>query len=369
MEKRLHIVCLDVPYPPDYGGVVDLFYKIKYLHQAGVKIILHCFDYGRGEQSELENYCEEVHYYPRNKKINFNLPYIVSSRKNKKLLSSLLADDAPILLEGIHCSYYLFSGDLENRKVWVRLHNIEYKYYQYLSKNSTQLIKKIYFLIESRLLKKYESALAPGGRFIAVNKSDAESYSEFRPLEMRYLPVFLPFKKITSLPGKGNFCLYHGNLSVPENEKAAEWLIKNIFSKTKISFVIAGKKPSPALISLCKKFNVKYIANPTEKRMKELLQQAHIHLLPSFNATGIKIKLLNALFEGRFIITNAAGIEGTGFEQLCYSIDSTPGMLQKIEELFKIPFPQSEIEKRNNMLLEQFDAEKNVQKLIKIIFN
>lgn len=369
MDKRLHIVCLDVPYPPDYGGVVDLFYKIKYLHKAGVKIILHCFNYGRGEQPELENYCEEVHYYSRNKRINFRLPYIVSSRRNKKLLSSLLADDAPILLEGIHCSYYLFSGDLKNRNVWVRLHNVEYKYYKYLAKNSTQLIKKIYFLIESRLLKKYESALAPVGRFMAVNKSDIESYDKFHPREICYLPVFLPFKKVSSLPGKGDFCLYHGNLSVSENEKAAEWLIKNIFSKTKIPFVIAGKNPSTELRNLCKKFGVKCIANPAEKDMEELIQQAHIHLLPSFNATGIKIKLLNALFEGRFIITNVAGIEGTGFEQLCYSIDSIPGILKKLEELFEIPFSESEIEKRNYLLFPQFDAEENAQKLIKIIFN
>ena len=28
-EKKLHIICHDVPWPADYGGVVDLFYKLK----------------------------------------------------------------------------------------------------------------------------------------------------------------------------------------------------------------------------------------------------------------------------------------------------------------------------------------------------
>lgn len=71
-----------MPYPVDYGGVFDLFYKIKELHSLGVKIHLHCFDYGRGEQPELNKYCEEVFYYSRNeghKGFSFKLPYIVAS--------------------------------------------------------------------------------------------------------------------------------------------------------------------------------------------------------------------------------------------------------------------------------------------------
>jgi len=35
--------------------VFDLFYKIKTLHKLGIKIHLHCFEYGRGEQDELKN--------------------------------------------------------------------------------------------------------------------------------------------------------------------------------------------------------------------------------------------------------------------------------------------------------------------------
>ena len=65
MSKTLHIICHDVPWPADYGGVVDLFYKIKALHEEGIKIKLHCFDYGRGKQNELNKYCEEVNYYER----------------------------------------------------------------------------------------------------------------------------------------------------------------------------------------------------------------------------------------------------------------------------------------------------------------
>ena len=44
-EVHLHIISFTIPYPPNYGGAIDVFYKIKALHSAGVKVHLHCFSY------------------------------------------------------------------------------------------------------------------------------------------------------------------------------------------------------------------------------------------------------------------------------------------------------------------------------------
>ena len=74
-----------------------------------------------------------------------------------------------------------------------------------------------------------------------------------------------------------------------------------------IPFVIAGKNPSKRLKALAhKNENICLVANPSLKEMDELIKKAHIHILPSFNKTGIKIKLLHALFIGRFVVTNLA---------------------------------------------------------------
>ena len=95
MDKHLHIINFTVPYPADYGGVIDLFWKLPALQAQGVKIHLHCFDYGRGKQTELNKYCTSVNYYERSsglKGFNLNLPYIVSSRKNETLFNNLLKE-------------------------------------------------------------------------------------------------------------------------------------------------------------------------------------------------------------------------------------------------------------------------------------
>lgn len=361
-----------MPYPPDYGGVFDLFYKIKALHQLGVKIHLHCFEYGRGEQPELNKYCEEVKYYQREKMVQgipLRLPYIVSSRINPQLLKNILKDNYPVLLEGIHCTYYLYHGELSNRKVLVRLHNVEYEYYRQLAKSTNNFYKKVYFKLESRLLKKYENTIARKAKLIAVNEKDKITYQKvFSAKEVEFLPVFLPFNEVKSETGKGNFCLYHGNLSVAENEKVAIWLLENIFNQLDIPFIIAGKNPSVSLENYSSKNkNVQIIANPSQKEMDELIKNAQIHLLPSFNTTGIKIKLLNALFNGKFIITNAASLEGTGLETLCHIAETPSQSIKLIKELFEIPFTESEINKRKSILNDLFDNEKNAWKLMEMV--
>ena len=68
MEKqRVNIIAFDVPYPPNYGGIVDVFYKLKSLHEEGLSITYHCFYY-KGHNpptKELEKYCDKLIYYER----------------------------------------------------------------------------------------------------------------------------------------------------------------------------------------------------------------------------------------------------------------------------------------------------------------
>src|SRR5882757_4566474 len=175
MSKHLHIIALDTPWPVNYGGVIDLFYKLKALHKLEIKIHLHCFSKDNIPQPELNKYCETVQYYQRKKNsqsFSFRIPLMVNSRQNKTLLNNLLKDDHPILLEGIHCTYYFNNGELNNRKVLLRLHNAEFEYYRHFAKHETNLFKKLYFLHESYLLKKYEKKIAVILPIVAVSEQD-----------------------------------------------------------------------------------------------------------------------------------------------------------------------------------------------------
>ena len=146
-DKHLHIVSFDIPYPANYGGVIDVFFRIKALSERGVKIHLHCFEYGREHSEYLESFCYSVNYYKRETKLSkifSSLPYIVCSRDSEELLNNLKKDDYPILLEGLHCCKLLTCEELKDRNVIVRAHNVEHEYYEHLAKAEVDSKKKIY---------------------------------------------------------------------------------------------------------------------------------------------------------------------------------------------------------------------------------
>ena len=368
-NKYIHIVTHDVPWPVDFGGVVDLFYKIKSLHDQGISIYLHCFTKNKSEQNILERYCSSVHYYPRKKwfsLLHFNIPYIVQSRRSRLLIENLHKDNYPILLEGIHCTFPLFKGALKNRKVKVRLHNIEHTYYSELAKNESNLFRRLYFKIEASLLKHYEKKLASMADFWAVAHSDVDVFKQFNNVNnITFLPVFIPWNKPTSQLGLGSFCLYHGNLSVNENEKAVEWLLTHVFNRLEIPFVIAGMNPSDRLKKLVYQYkHTCLVENPSEHEMDDLIKKAQVNILPSFNRTGVKLKLLNAIFNGRHCLVNKAGIIGSGIEPLCEMAETAADFTIKIKQLFYRDFTESMLQDRTKILKETYDNQKNVETII-----
>jgi len=372
-DKQLHIVTHDVPWPADYGGVIDLFSKLRALHIQGVNIQLHCFTQGRPVQEELNKYCSSVKYYRRNNNssgFSLSIPYIVNSRANAELIANLQKDDHPVLLEGIHCTYYLNNGKLDNRKIVVRLHNAEFEYYKQLAGQENNFLKKLYFLFESRLLKKYENSIANKATFIAVSKHDVEVYkNEFEARDIHYLPVFLPYTLAVGKEGKGCFCLYHGNLAVNENEEAVIWLLKNVFNVLEIPFVIAGKNPSKKLQQLAHNHqHTCLVANPADKEMQDMICKAHVHILPSLNNTGVKLKLLNALFNGRHCLVNKAGVEGSGLESFCHISETAEAFQSSIKKLYELPFTEQEIQQRQGLLQTQYNNETNARELMTFLW-
>lgn len=371
MHKHLHIVSFAVPYPVAHGGLFDLYYKLVALYNSGVKIHLHCFTEGSTRQQELDKYCESVHYYRRKTGISalsFSFPYIVSSRSSRQLKHTLLSDNYPILLEGIHCTHILNDTAFARRKIILRLHNVEHEYYRRLYIHSSSFLKKIYYLQESRSLKKYESRIANKPSLIlAVSKKDSEIYrQQFGVNNIEFLPVFIGCNITDIIPGTGCFCLYHGNLSVAENEKAVLWLLEEVFTELNIPLIIAGRNPSKRLGKKIKKLNsVSLISNPSEAEMQDLLRKAQCHVLPSFNSTGVKLKLVNALYNGRHCIVNTAAVEGSGMEKLCHIADSAITFRENILSLFAQPLTQEDIFSRLDVLNQLFDNKKNADWLIR----
>jgi len=369
---KLHVISSDVPYPPDYGGMVDVFYKLKMLAQAGAQITLHCFQYGRKEAAELNQYCEKVFYYPRKtgwQGFSLLFPYMMYSRRDKRLLENLQQDKAPILFEGVHCTYYLNHPALKSRRKLLRNQNLEQEYYALLAKRGGGIFKKLYFLTEARLLRKAEGNLQAADAFLTVAEHDYSFFKEKYPSRIHeYIPSFQANNKVNIREGLGDYCLYHGNLGHPENEEAAIFLLENIFSKISFPAILAGKNPSAGLLALAAKNpNVRVIADPDMETMDRLVSEAQIHALPTFQPTGLKLKLLHALFNGRHVVANNNMLRGTGLDAVCIPAETAKDFILKIEAFKGTPFGPESIARRKALLEQRYDNLKNAERIIRLL--
>ena len=366
MNKTIHIVCLDAPSPPDYGGAIDMYNKVKALALAGHQVILHYFDYkeNRGAGA-LNEFCNQVYSYKRKSFLNalsFSVPYIVSSRINAELVEKLNQDDHPILLEGLHCTGII--PQLNNpSRVIVRMHNEEESYYRSLQKSSASFVRRTYFSFESKLIHKYQGKLNRDIKLACLSEADRIKFQELGFSNVHFVPCFIPWHHITSIPGRSNYCLYHGNMAIAENEQAAIWLIENIFNDGKMELVIAGNKISGAVQRSAKPHsNIRLVSNPSMDALEGLIKEAQINVLPSMNSTGVKLKLLHALFTGRFCITNQPGIEGSGISTGVEIADSPAAFRKKLEELMTKTFQHSDIEARRE-ISEVYNNSENANRL------
>lgn len=368
-EKHLHIIAFDVPYPANYGGVIDVFYRVKALSEAGVKVHLHCFEYGRGEQEVLKR-CHEVKYYKRDTSFAKQLsltPFIVNSRRSEALVQDLLKDDYPILCEGLHSTSVLSDKRLKNRDVYVRAHNKEHDYYKGLGDSERWGWKKVFYLVEAWKLKRYEPVLNNAAGIFSISQKDADYFSG-KYGNVTLVPGFNSADSVCSETGRGEYVLYHGNLSVKENETAAKWLIENVFAELKMHCIIAGLDPSERLLKIAKKHsNVTLVANPDDAEMIELLRNAQVNILVTNQPTGLKLKLLNALYNGRFCLVNSDMVKGTSLESLCVVADEPEEMIAEIKRLMEEDFTEEDIDERDAQMRQLYDNESNARKIIEAI--
>ncbi|MGN6476308.1 MAG: glycosyltransferase [Flavipsychrobacter sp.] len=368
-DRRLHIVSFDVPYPPDYGGAIDVFYKIKALKEAGAQIYLHCFAYGRQANRELEALCREVFYYPRItglRGLSLTAPYIVHSRRNKLLLKRLMEIEAPILFEGVHTTHYLSDPGLKKRIKAVRTHNIESDYYEQLAIKEPTFTKRLYYKMESSLLGKYEHSLEDADCFFSLSSEDNKYFQNLYPQRnTSFIAPFHPYSRVMSFTGMGEYCLYHGNLSHPENKEAALYLLNKVFGQIDMEVIIAGREPGKEIFDACNSLsNCRLIANPSVHEMEQLIQDAHIHVLPTFQASGMKLKLLYALFCGRHVIANANMLHGTGLDNACIVANTTTQFVDSINDLRTTAFTANHVAQRATILAEGYDNNINAERIL-----
>ena len=308
----------DWPWPPDYGGVIDVYYRIDALLARGVAVRLHVVaqdDRSADVPAHWVAAGVDVFYHRRRGAWSAlsRKPYIVNSRQVGSLLPNLANGASVILFEGVHCAGWLGHPRLSDLSQWVRVHNVEADYYAQLAKAPTTWRRRLYYREEARRLRGYERrVLAQADLLLPASARDEPWCERVNPGKVFGHRSYVSTGEVDVLPGIGDYALFHGALHVDDNEAAARALMR-VFEGMPAGrrLVVAGRVPSAGLkAAVALADRVDLVESPDVTVMRELIRNAQVLVLRAQHAAGYKIKLVESLALGRHVVANDAMFQG-----------------------------------------------------------
>lgn len=236
-----------------------------------------------------------------------------------------------------------------------------------LAKSDRNIFRKIYLNSEAGKLKRYERILSEADHLLSISTTDTSYFKDIFG-ESHFVSAFHHYSQVKTIKGKGEYILFHGNLSVPENESAILYLIQKVLSKITFPVIISGKNPGRVLKRICDKHpHIELLPNVSDAKMNQLIQEAHINLLYTYQPTGLKLKLLHSLYAGRFCLTNLLMLSGSGLDDLCHIYNNPKHALELINQLMLEEFP-ADLVKLRAMKLKAFNNQSNAEKITSLLY-
>ncbi|MGE0088268.1 MAG: glycosyltransferase family 4 protein [Bacteroidales bacterium] len=206
-------------------------------------------------------------------------------------------------------------------KIVYRSHNIEYIIWKENASYSQSYLKKLYFNLLSKRLKKFEqSQIDNYDLILPISHTDGLYYKQFKnnkPLLITPFGLDSEFYSNLNFPQKNNehqpTLLFLGSLDWIPNQIGLGWFIKDVLPKIQnkipeISLKVAGRNAPPWLIKKLSKNNVHYYG--AIENALEFLFLNGLVIVPLFAGSGMRVKIIEAMALGKTIISTPKGAEG-----------------------------------------------------------
>jgi hypothetical protein len=181
-----------------------------------------------------------------------------------------------------------------------------------------------------------------------------------------YIPVFHGNTEVKNLSESGQYALYHGDLRLPDNKKAVQFLVQLFQKIPDYKLLIASSNGKDFVKQQLKNTsNIAFVTIENEQHLESLLAEAHINVLLSFQQSGTKLKLINSLFKSRFCLINKNMVDDENLVQLCEMANTETEFIAKINELKNKPYLENE--SRAKVLSQVLDDAKNGEKIAVLI--
>lgn len=331
--KKILFLTPTLPYPPVSGGVIKSNKVVQFLAQKYC-VSVACF---------LKN--EDVHYVEEFQS-KFTLSTFIYEELNvarnvKNLILSNL-QGIPLNLyrnksthfyekiqaiihqyDVVFCDHYVMFQYIPKsykQKIILHEHNCEYliwKRYADIEKNK---LKKLALLNQAYRIKNYEREICERANIVLAAPNDRDELVKIGADKHKFIETYhlgddqlldfpdLDFKQ-TELA-----LLYIGTLSWEANIDGLCWFYKDIWQRIKqkypsIKLYIVGKHPDKRILEMAEK-DAQIIVTGFVENVEPYFQKSRVFITPLRFGSGIKVKVVNALYRGIPCVTTSIGTEG-----------------------------------------------------------
>ena len=109
------------------------------------------------------------------------------------------------------------------------------------------------------------------------------------------------------------------------------------------------------------------VPNPDDNTLHKLIENAHVNISITAQRTGLKLKLLNTLYNGRFCLVNDKMLNGSELDDLCIIANNKGSIKRTIKALFEKEFKPENVDERISKLSTLYNNGNNVEHLIKLV--
>jgi hypothetical protein len=344
---------------------------IKSLEKEGIKVKLHIFDNTENSQrSQFETGSDIAFYETKTGHDGFSFfaPFFISSKFDTKLIETVIEDNSPLLFHGLETTSNLRKIDTHQRKVFIRIldHEIKSQSDRFNGKINKKNLKwyDIFSMSTSNYITKLSSQFS-----LLVENNDVLNISNPREYNnnTEIIPAFIGMPIYAGESGQGNFCLFQGNFNNPGTTKAALWLLNNIFNEIDIPLVVSGENPSKELeIAAHRQLNTCLVSNPLPNEKMELMKKSQLIILPGIHNEVNRYEIIQSMILGKHLISNEP--IPVHAEKLMHTEIEKEKFKQLTKKLFETQFQEEEKYKREAFLQENWNDQKTVSKLIKLLY-
>lgn len=219
-----------------------------------------------------------------------------------------------VLFDGLFSTTPILRGKINHSsQFWLRSHNLEHQIWHEEAANCKNPIKKRYLKLLAKQLESFEEfVLKRMDGVLAIREQDLSHYKKW--VQKSY---FLPFSEgeneSLSIPTKDFYFL--GAMNWKPNQDAANQLISEIFPQIQRLVPDAQLHLAGAFMDEVQLEGENFHQHGFVEDLDAFYQQVSILVAPIQTGSGVKIKVLEALKRGKFVLASEKAAEGISNQQ------------------------------------------------------